>query len=130
LRDTVRFLKDHGTHVIYDAEHAFDGCKDWTSDYAMATWQAAEARRGGHDRHAVRHERRLRCRPRLATSCGWPPAASPAGAARHPYARRHRARRRQFALAAVAKSAPRRCKGTINGYGERTGNCNITSVMP
>jgi 2-isopropylmalate synthase len=41
IGDTVRFLKDHGKFVIYDAEHAFDGYK-LDSDYALATWQAAE----------------------------------------------------------------------------------------
>ena len=42
IADTVRFLKEHGKFVVYDAEHGFDGFKD-NADYAMATWQAAEA---------------------------------------------------------------------------------------
>src|ERR1044071_2241914 len=41
IGDTVRYLKDHGKTVIYDAEHSFDGYKD-EPEYAMATWQAAE----------------------------------------------------------------------------------------
>src|SRR5687768_18112057 len=41
IADTVRFLKDNGKIVVYDAEHAFDGYKD-DPEYAMATWQAAE----------------------------------------------------------------------------------------
>ena len=41
IGDTVRYLKDHGKIVIYDAEHAFDGYKD-DPEYALATWQAAE----------------------------------------------------------------------------------------
>jgi 2-isopropylmalate synthase len=41
IADTVRFLKDHGRFVIYDAEHGIDGFKD-NPDYALATWQAAE----------------------------------------------------------------------------------------
>ena len=41
IGDTVRFLKDHGKFVIYDAEHCFDGYKD-EPEYALATWQAAE----------------------------------------------------------------------------------------
>src|SRR3954469_1711132 len=44
--DTVRYLKAHGKFVVYDAEHAFDGCKD-DREYALATWQAAE--RAGAD---------------------------------------------------------------------------------
>jgi len=46
IEDTVRFLKQHGRFVVYDAEHAFDGCKD-DREYAFATWLAAE--RGGAD---------------------------------------------------------------------------------
>ena len=33
------------------------------------------------------------------------------------------------ALAAVEAGATQ-VQGTINGYGERTGNCNLTSVIP
>jgi 2-isopropylmalate synthase len=35
IGDTVRFLKDHGKVVIYDAEHACDGYKD-DPEYALA----------------------------------------------------------------------------------------------
>src|ERR1043165_2862410 len=41
IADTVRYLKDHGKYVIYDAEHCFDGYKDDPA-YALATYQAAE----------------------------------------------------------------------------------------
>src|SRR5882762_1040265 len=46
IADTVRFLKQHGRFVVYDAEHSFDGYKD-EPEYALATLQAAE--RGGAD---------------------------------------------------------------------------------
>src|SRR5262245_35494059 len=46
IADTVAHLKAHGKFVVYDAEHAFDGCKD-DREYALATWQAAE--RAGAD---------------------------------------------------------------------------------
>src|SRR6185436_6810096 len=46
IEDTVRFLKQQGRLVVYDAEHAFDGYKD-DPEYALASWQAAE--RGGAD---------------------------------------------------------------------------------
>src|SRR6187397_386493 len=42
IGDTVRHLKAHGKFVVYDAEHAFDGCKD-NREYALKTWQSAEA---------------------------------------------------------------------------------------
>ena len=40
VADTVRYLKEHGKFVIYDAEHGFDGYKDDPA-YALATWEAA-----------------------------------------------------------------------------------------
>src|SRR5580704_13727304 len=46
IADTVSHLKQHGKFVVYDAEHAFDGCKDDRA-YAVATWLAAE--RAGAD---------------------------------------------------------------------------------
>src|SRR5438034_3410551 len=47
IGDTIRYLKDHGKCVIYDAEHSFDGFND-EPDYALATWLAAE--KAGADR--------------------------------------------------------------------------------
>src|SRR2546423_1043370 len=41
IADTVRYLKDHGKEVIYDAEHCFDGFKE-NPEYALATYLAAE----------------------------------------------------------------------------------------
>src|SRR5438874_48453 len=41
IADTIRFLKDHGKCVIYDAEHSFDGYND-SPEYALDTWRAAE----------------------------------------------------------------------------------------
>ena len=46
IEDTVRFLKEQGKEVIYDAEHFFDGYSD-NSEYAVSTLESAE--RGGAD---------------------------------------------------------------------------------
>ena len=46
IRDTVRYLKQHGREVIYDAEHFFDGYKD-CAEHALATLTAAAE--GGAD---------------------------------------------------------------------------------
>ena len=55
IEDTVRYLKEQGRFVVYDAEHAFDGYKD-DPVYALATWRAAERGGRGH-RRPVRHQR-------------------------------------------------------------------------
>ena len=41
IEDTVRYLKDNGMHVLYDAEHFFDGYKE-DPKYALNTLKAAE----------------------------------------------------------------------------------------
>lgn len=40
ISGTVRYLRDRGRHVIYDAEHFFDGRKE-NAEYALATVKAA-----------------------------------------------------------------------------------------
>jgi len=124
IGDTIRFLKDHGKTVIYDAEHSFDGFKD-EPEYALATWQAAEKAgaqcivlcdtNGGCLPEEIARitafaKGRLTARLGIHThnDCG-------VGVAN--------------ALAGIEAGATQ-VQGTINGYGERTGNCNLTSVIP
>ncbi len=40
ISDTVRYLKQHGKEVVFDAEHFFDGYKD-NADYALKSLAAA-----------------------------------------------------------------------------------------
>jgi 2-isopropylmalate synthase len=124
IADTVRFLKAHKKFVVYDAEHAFDGFKD-NDDYATATWQAAE--RAGAD---------------IVVLCDTNGGSLPTEIANITAAARTRLKGRigihthddiglgvASALAALETGASH-VQGTINGYGERTGNCNLTSVIP
>jgi 2-isopropylmalate synthase len=124
IADTVRFLKKNGKFVVYDAEHGFDGFKD-DAGYAMATWQAAEAAgadvvalcdtNGGSLPGEIRSITAL-ARARLSCAIGIHTHDDIGlGAAN--------------ALAALESGATH-VQGTINGYGERTGNCNLTSVIP
>ena len=124
IADTVRFLKARGKTVVYDAEHAFDGCKD-DREYALATWRAAEA--AGAD---------------VVTLCDTNGGSLPQEVLEITrYARTHLEVRLGIhthddiglgvanALVALEGGATH-VQGTMNGYGERTGNCNLTSVMP
>ena len=124
IAETVRFLKDNGKFVVYDAEHAFDGFKD-NADYALATWKAAQDAgadivtlcdtNGGCLPTEVAKITRT-CRERLESAIGIHPHNDIGlGVAN--------------ALAALEAGASH-VQGTINGYGERTGNCNLTSVIP
>ena len=124
IADTVRYLKDQGRTVIYDAEHAFDGYKE-EPEYALATWAAAaragaecivlcDTNGGSLPRDIARivgvAKEKLNTRLGIHThnDCGLGVANG---------------------LAAVEAWATQ-IQGTINGYGERTGNCNLTSIIP
>ncbi|MDB6017005.1 MAG: 2-isopropylmalate synthase [Pedosphaera sp.] len=124
IADTIRHLKAHGKFVIYDAEHCFDGYKS-DPEYAVATWQAAE--KAGVD---------------MVVLCDTNGGCLPEEVARITQAARSKLKVRlgihthddiglgvANALAALETGATH-VQGTINGYGERTGNCNLTSVIP
>jgi len=124
IADSVRFLKDQGKFVVYDAEHAFDGFKD-DPEYALASWQAAE--KAGAD---------------VVVLCDTNGGCLPADIARITAAARGKLTARlgihthndiglgvANALAAIGAGATH-VQGTVNGYGERTGNCNLTTVIP
>ncbi len=124
IGDTIRFLKDHGKFVIYDAEHCFDGFKD-DPEYAQETFQAAARAgadlvclcdtNGGSLPNEIR-EVTAAARKRLAVKVGIHTHDDIGlGVAN--------------ALAGLEAGAGH-VQGTINGYGERTGNCNLTSVIP
>jgi 2-isopropylmalate synthase len=124
IGDTVKFLKDHGKFVIYDCEHAFDGYK-LDADYAIATWQAAE--KAGAD-FVVLCDTNGGCLPQEITAITKIAAGKlncKVGIHTHDDIGMGVAN----ALAALEVGAVH-VQGTINGYGERTGNCNLTSVIP
>ena len=124
IEDTVRYLKQQGRSVVYDAEHAFDGFKD-DVEYAAATWLAAE--RGGAD---------------IVVLCDTNGGSVPGDIADITRVARSRVRIPvgihthddiglgvANALAAVETGATH-VQGTFNGYGERIGNCNLTTLIP
>ncbi len=124
IADTVKYLKDHGRFVVYDAEHGFDGFKA-DPEYALATWQAAE--QAGAD---------------LVVLCDTNGGSLPTEITRITAAARGKLGVKlgihthndiglgvANSLAAIEAGATH-VQGTINGYGERTGNCNLTSVIP
>ena len=124
IGDTIRFLKDHGKTVIYDAEHSFDGFKD-EPEYALATWQAAE--KAG-----------ATCIVLCDTNGGCLPAeiARITATAKSKLTTRIGIHTHNDCGVGVAnaiaglEAGATHVQGTINGYGERTGNCSLTSVIP
>lgn len=124
IEDSVRFLKSKKRTVIYDAEHFFDGYKA-NPEYCLKTLEAA-ANAGAE------------CIVLCDTNGGTMPTEIPAileavkqrvstkvGIHTHNDAGMGVAN----AIMAVASGADH-VQGTINGYGERTGNCDLVQVIP
>src|SRR6185437_7207795 len=124
IGDTVKFLKDHGKRVIYDAEHSFDGFAD-EPDYALATWQAAE--KAGADYVVLCDTNGGRMSNEIARVTAFARGKLSVNVGIHTHD--DIGLGVANALAAVEAGATH-VQGTINGYGERTGNCNLTSVIP
>jgi len=135
INDSVAFLKQHGREVIYDAEHFFDGYKD-NRDYAMQSLAAALD--GGADfivlcdtnggtlpfelesiiAEVQQQMNNISTGPSQNASvklgihshndCGMAVANS---------------------ITAIQNGAVM-VHGTMNGYGERCGNADLTSIIP
>jgi len=124
IADTVAFLKKHGREVLYDAEHFFDSYKE-DSAYSLQTVTAA--RDAGADLivlcdtngGSLPDEVGVITREVIAA------LGAPVGIHTHNDSGVGVAN----ALAAVHAGAVQ-VQGTINGYGERVGNCNLVSVIP
>lgn len=124
IGDTVRYLKDHGKTVIYDAEHAFDGFAE-EPDYALATWQAAE--KAGADCIVLCDTNGGRLPAEIAHTMAFAKGKLNTRLGIHTH--NDIGLGVANALAALEVGATQ-VQGTVNGYGERTGNCNLTSVIP
>ncbi|HVE94673.1 MAG TPA: citramalate synthase [Acidimicrobiales bacterium] len=126
VRDSVEFLHAQGLRVMFDAEHFFDGWKA-NSEFALRVLEAA-AEKGAT--HLVLCDTNGGSLPNDVTA-----AVSAVvdhfrddvvvGVHLHDDAGCGVAN----ALAGVRAGA-RQVQGTINGYGERTGNCNLTTIIP
>ncbi len=122
IADTVAYLKSKGREVLYDAEHFFDAFKE-APDYALATIKAASD--AGADL-VVLCETNGGNLPDFigeVTAKAVAHLGKPVGIHTHNDGGVGVAN----ALAAV-KAGACQVQGTINGYGERVGNCNLVTV--
>jgi 2-isopropylmalate synthase len=124
IEESVGFLCAQGREVIYDAEHFFDGFK-LDAEYALETLRAAK--RGG-----------ARVLVLCETNGGGLPwdvrtvVAQVAAELQHPlgiHAHDDTGCGVANSLAAVLGGA-RHVQGTINGFGERCGNANLSVIVP
>ena len=126
ISESVAFLKQAGKRVVYDAEHFFDGFAD-DPDYALRCLRAAAEAgaetvvccdtNGGTLPDAVAGS--------VAQVVGELGQTVRVGIHCHDDAGCGVA----CSLAAVREGA-RQVQGTVNGYGERCGNANLTTIIP
>ncbi|CAI2717179.1 citramalate synthase [Nitrospina watsonii] len=124
VAESIRFLKQRTSEVLFDAEHFFDGYKK-NPEYAFKVIKEAE--RAGADWivlcdtnggsmpwevHSIFETVAGEIKTKLGVHTH---NDSELGVAN--------------ALAAV-KAGALQVQGTVNGYGERCGNCNLVSVVP
>lgn len=124
IRESIAYLKARGREVFYDAEHFFDGYKD-DAEFAMATLAAAAE--GGADILVL-------CDTNGGTMPDEVAAITASVESRFPgkvgiHTHNDCGMGAANALSAVRAGAVQ-IQGTMNGYGERTGNCNLTTVIP
>jgi 2-isopropylmalate synthase len=126
IADSVGFCRAQGKRVVYDAEHFFDGYRD-DAGYALECLRAAiEA---GAENVSLCDTNGSSLPDQIATATAATLAAVgervEVGIHVHDDAGCGVAN----SLAAVREGA-RLVQGTVNGYGERCGNANLTTILP
>jgi len=129
IEDSLKYLRQHVQHLLYDAEHFFDGFKK-NKEYALATLGRAIA--GGA-------ETLILCDTNGGTL---PHEIPPIIKEVQNFLKKHNNKVKlgihthndsetgvANALIAVSLGVSH-VQGTINGYGERCGNANLTSIIP
>jgi 2-isopropylmalate synthase len=123
ISETVKHLKDQGREVVYDAEHFFDGYNA-NPEYALRTLEAAKSAgadvlclcdtNGGNLTHRI-EEVVAEVRRRFEGTLGI-----------------HTHNDSDVAVANTIAAVEAGCthvQGCMNGYGERCGNANLTSII-
>ena len=126
VADSVKFLRANGRQVLFDAEHFFDGYRS-NPEFALRVLEGAAQAGASHlvlcdtNGGTLPHDVERVVREVVGYFGGDVAVAvhlhddAGTGVAN--------------ALAGVRGGATQ-VQGTINGYGERTGNCNLTAIIP
>lgn len=124
ISDTVSFLKKHGKTVFFDAEHFFDGYKN-NSEYALASLSAAQ--KAGADRIVLCDTNGSSMPDEIfeITKTVCEKINCPIGIHTH----NDGAMATANSIMAV-KAGATHIQGTFLGFGERCGNCALSSVIP
>jgi 2-isopropylmalate synthase len=124
IGDSIAYLVNAGKRVIYDAEHFFDGYRD-DSGYALECLRAAAD--AGAENVTLCDTNGSSLPPQVADATGAAVDALEVAVGIHTHNDLECAVANS--LAAVEEGASL-VQGTMNGIGERTGNANLTSILP
>ncbi len=124
IADSIKYLKKKGRHVMFDAEHFFDGYKD-NPEYAVDTLKAALD--GGAEVLILCDTNGGTVTSRIfeITEEVREKIKAPLGIHTHNDS--------EMAVAnsvAAVQAGCTQVQGTFNGYGERCGNANLVSIIP
>jgi 2-isopropylmalate synthase len=125
IEDSVRYLVAQGREVIYDAEHFFDGYLD-NPDYALRTLEAAA--RGGAGNLSLCETNGGKLVPEVARITA-AAVARFGGGLIGVHCHNDSGLGVAVSLAGIDAGATL-VQGTMNGYGERVGNANLTTILP
>jgi len=124
IRDSVAYMKAQGREVIFDAEHFFDGFVA-NREYALATLRAASEAGADWLVLCETNGGKLPWEVEDIVRCVAQHIKTPLGVHCHNDTGCGIAN----SLAAV-RGGCTQVQGTINGYGERVGNANLTTIIP
>jgi 2-isopropylmalate synthase len=126
VSESVAFLRDAGLDVLFDAEHFFDGY-DHNPEFSLRVLEAAAEQ--GASRLVLCDTNGGSLPDRIERTVGAVVEyfGGDVGIAVHTHD--DAGTGVANALAGVRAGAIQ-VQGTINGYGERTGNCNLTTLIP
>ncbi|MEZ5086247.1 MAG: citramalate synthase [Tessaracoccus sp.] len=123
VRDTVEYLRSEGKHVFVDCEHFFDGYRA-NPDYALQVVRTA---------HEAGAEVVVLCDTNGGMLPSWMGEVVQAAAATGANLGIHCHNDTACAVAntmAAVEAGVMHVQGTFNGYGERTGNADLSAVIP
>jgi 2-isopropylmalate synthase len=124
IADSVRFLKEAGREVMFDAEHFFDGFAE-DAEYSLACLRAAAG--AGADWVVLCDTNGGSLPSDIAEACRQVRDTVPVKFGIHTH------NDGELAVAntlAAVEAGAQQVQGTINGYGERVGNANLCSIIP
>lgn len=126
IADSCAYLKSHGREVIFDAEHFFDGYKD-NAAYSLKVLKEAAANGAGTVCLCDTNGGSLTSE--IMSICAVVKKNLPENVCLGIHCHNDSELAVANSLAGIEAGA-RHVQGTINGFGERSGNANLCSIIP